>query len=277
MANQNQTKLNQLHKLVPDGLFVTAAWLERRGYSRALRKHYVDHGWLNLLARGLYRRSEGPLTWQQVFVSLNSLLDYPVSIGGLTALGLQGYAHYLTQSGQVYHLYSDENAPYWLDNLPIPARFPVHNRQRLIESTPAPLERPPLAASREGSGAQDTSSTPGLRSEPWSEWEWPIVMSRPERAILELLDELPKHESFHNVNLVMEGLVNISPTRMQSLLELTKSIKVKRLFFFFADRHNHEWLQRLDKTRIDLGSGKRMLAKGGRLDTTYQITVPEDL
>jgi hypothetical protein len=53
-------------------------------------------------------------------------------------------------------------------------------------------------------------------------------------------------------------------------------VKVKRLFFYFADRHHHAWLKRLDKSAIDLGTGKRMLVKGGKLDPTYQITVPED-
>lgn len=53
-------------------------------------------------------------------------------------------------------------------------------------------------------------------------------------------------------------------------------MKVKRLFFYFADRHNHAWLKRLNKEAVDLGHGKRMLVKGGVLDPTYQ-TVPEDL
>jgi len=53
-------------------------------------------------------------------------------------------------------------------------------------------------------------------------------------------------------------------------------VKVKRLFFFFADRHRHAWLKHLKKDEVDLGTGKRMLVKGGKLDPTYQITVPGD-
>ena len=34
---------------------------------------------------------------------------------------------------------------------------------------------------------------------------------------------------------------------------------------------------RLDRDGIDLGKGKRMLVRGGKLDPKYQITVPEDL
>jgi hypothetical protein len=95
--------------------------------------------------------------------------------------------------------------------------------------------------------------------------------------MLELLDELPEHESFHQADMLMEGLANLSPRRLQGLLEACRSVKVKRLFFFFADRHRHAWLKKLDKSKVDLGSGKRMLVRGGKLDRTYQITVPEDL
>jgi hypothetical protein len=102
-------------------------------------------------------------------------------------------------------------------------------------------------------------------------------MSTPERAFLELLDELPRHESFHQVDMLVEGLRTLSPKRLQMLLEACRSIKVKRLFFWFADRHRQPWLDRLDRGKIDLGTGKRMLVKGGTLDPKYHITVPSDL
>ncbi len=95
--------------------------------------------------------------------------------------------------------------------------------------------------------------------------------------MLELLDELPNRESFQQADKLIEGLVNLSPRRLQKLLEDCKSVKVKRLFFFFADRHGHAWLKRIERERIDLGKGKRMLVRGGRLDPVYGITVPEDL
>ena len=56
--------------------------------------------------------------------------------------------------------------------------------------------------------------------------------------MLELLDELPERETFHQVDMLMEGLTNLSPRRLQKLLADCRSVKVKRLFFFFADRHS---------------------------------------
>jgi hypothetical protein len=94
---------------------------------------------------------------------------------------------------------------------------------------------------------------------------------------LELLDELPDRESFHQVDALVEGLATLSPRRLQDLLLECRSVKVKRLFFFFADRHRHGWFTKLDASVVDLGKGKRMVAKGGTFDAKYQITVPEDL
>ena len=103
-----------------------------------------------------------------------------------------------------------------------------------------------------------------------------INSSRPDRNHA-ICCELPDHESFHQVDMLMEGLSDLAPRRLQTLLVRCRSVKVKRLFFFFADRHRHGWLKRIDRKAIDLGSGKRMLVKEGRFDPTYQITVPKEL
>ena len=275
MTRRNGTKLNQLTRELPEGLLVDAVWLEQRGYSRSLRSQYVAAGWLSQPARGVYSRPRGVLGWQQIVISLQSLLDVPVSVGGRTALEQQGYAHYLSQSHQRVHLYSDAKLPGWLEKLASDWVFVFHNRTRILPKIEPEIDVPLFDGPRHKT---ETRSLPGgLRLTSWGEWQWPLITSGQERAILELMDELPNDESFHHVDLMMEGLVNISPSRMQSLLELTKSIKVKRLFFFFANRHNHRWLARLDKSRIDLGKGKRSLVKGGKLDPVYQITVPESL
>ncbi len=134
----------------------------------------------------------------------------------------------------------------------------------------------PLSLAR--GGTDDDHERTGDHVRPLSmNAQWPLLVSTPERAFLELLDELPKRETFHNVDVIAEGLRTLSPTRLQKLLEDCRSVKVKRLFFWFAERHGHRWLARIDRDRVSLGSGKRMLVKGGRLDSKYLITVPEDL
>lgn len=266
-------KLNHLQKTLPEGLLIDAAWLEREGYSRALRSQYVSAGWLEQPARGVFRRPRGSLNWEQVVISLQTLLGRPVSVGGRTALELQGYAHYLSHTQKAIHLYSDDKLPSWLHKLPLEPRFISHNRLRLfplanVQSEGISLDRTSLD---EGSFLEH-----GLRVIRWGQWNWPLVVSTPERAYLELLDELPGKETFHMADVLMEGLANLSPRRLQTLLETVQSVKVKRLFFFFAQRHGHKWLGRIEKGKVDLGHGKRALVRGGKLDPELLITVPKE-
>jgi len=274
MTAQISKKLNWLQRNLPEGLLVDARWLERHGYHSSLRSQYVSAGWLEQAARGVFRRPRGTVSWEQAVISLQTLLGYPVSVGGRTALELQGYTHYLSLSPSAIHLYSDQKIPAWLSKLPIDQRFIVHNRSRLLL---IPNGSPGALSLMEEPVAEDeTFVDAALRVITWGQWKWPMVVSTPERAYLELLNELPLHETFHMADVIMEGLANLSPRRMQSLLERVQSVKIKRLFFFFADRHSHSWLPRISREKIDLGRGKRALVKGGKFDTTYQITVPEE-
>lgn len=79
-------------------------------------------------------------------------------------------------------------------------------------------------------------------------------MSSPERAILEAIDELPDHESFHNLDMVFESLTTLRPKMLSALLYSCRKIKVRRLFFVFADRHDHPWRKRLDPEKFDLAA-----------------------
>jgi len=278
MVTQISKKLNQLERQLPEGLLVDSAWLSAAGYSSSLRAKYVVAGWLEQPARRVYRRPRGQLSWRQVVTSLQTLLGYALVVGGRTALELQGYTHYLSEGVSEVHLHGPVKPPSWVVTLPLKEQFIYHNSKSLFGNDIANLVFPPLVA---GVPSKDHTDRPfqdvGLRTLPWGQWDWPLTVSTPERAILELIAELPDHESFHQTDMLMEGLSDLAPRRLQTLLTRCRSVKVKRLFFFFADRHQHAWLKRLDRATIDLGSGKRMLVKEGRLDQTYQITVPKDL
>lgn len=278
MTKQILGKLNRLQRELPEGMLVDAAWLEARGYSSSLRSQYVTAGWLDQPTRRVYRRSRGPLIWEQVVTSLQTALDYPLTVGGRTALEAQGYAHYLKGKISEVHLYGPERPPSWLATLPLETVFRYHNSLKLFPGDPGIAER----KSGKPKGALADEPHPSLMPggfilQSGGAISWPLRYSSPERAVLELLDELPKYESFHQVDMLMEGMANLSPRRMQTLLTTCRSVKVKRLFFFFADRHRHRWLAQLDKSVVNLGAGKRVLVKGGVLDPHYHITVPGDM
>ena len=86
-----------------------------------------------------------------------------------------------------------------------------------------------------------------------------------------------QRETFHQADVLMEGLRSLSPRRLHTLLVACRNVKVKRLFLWFAERHNHAWVKALDRRDIHLGHGKRMLVRGGKLDARFNITVPERL
>jgi hypothetical protein len=180
---------------------------------------------------------------------------------------MQSFAHYLSERHREIHLYGTNKPPGWIFKLKLEDRFVFHNADRLFRS-----ERTRPKGHSE-SGLPESS----LIRQPWGQWEWPLTMSSPERAILELLDEVPQRETFHQADVLMEGLRNLSPRKLQTLLNVCHSIKVKRLFLWFAERHQHPWLKKLDLKHIDLGKGKRMLARGGKLDPKFKITVPESI
>jgi hypothetical protein len=281
VGKQNQDKLNLLQRSLPEGLVADAAWLEKHGYSRSLRNKYVAHAWLDQVARGVYRRpapklqgeaGQESLRWQPVVISLQMLLGRPYTVGGRTALELQGFAHYLSGRHREVHLYGTGKPPGWVTKLKLENPFVFHNADRLFTR-----EASRSHVRKGGRSAGNDHLQSSYVRQPWGQWEWPLTISSSERAILELLDEVPQHETFHQADVLMEGLRNLSPRRLHTLLVACRSVKVKRLFLWFAERHQHAWLKKLDRKTIDLGHGKRMLVKGGKFDPKFDITVPESI
>jgi len=245
-------------------MLVDAAWLKAQGYSPQLQHQYVKSGWLEQPTRSVFRRPRGTLSWQQVVVSLQNILNYsPLVVGGRTALELQGYAHYLVQSTTVVHLYGPKSPPGWVQKLPLQVKFVYHNDRRLFKNEPVTKGLGSVKWNIEKGEALDVTGFRGgdITELTWGQWDWPLTLS----------------ETFEQVDALFGGLGNLRPARLQKLLKDCASVKVKRLFFYFADRHKHPWLKHLNKKAVELGSGKRMLVKGGVLDPTYQITVPVDL
>ena len=273
-------RLKPFLKRIPPGFLVDAAWLKRFGIDPKSIHDYAERGWLERVVRGVYRRplphsdqAGRPLVrpetdWQLSLLSIQWIMEHDVHLGSLSALGFHGLAHYLPLGGgEPIYLYGE--VPSWLARLPGKTRFVVRSRVLFgddltgVENAEHRFESAPGAEAGHGPTV--------------SPWRWPLKVSSPERAILEALDALPAHATFDNLDMIFQGLANLRPRRLMALLRACRSIKVKRLFFVFADRHAHAWRKHLDKSAIDLGSGPRALAKGGKLHPVYRIYVPEAL
>jgi hypothetical protein len=241
---------------VADGCLTNAAHLMAQGVTRSRLSNWIRSGELVAETRGVYRRSGSPLKWQAVAYSL-SQMGCQLMTGGLTALDTHGLSHYLHMGkSPVIHFYGPDKPPMWLRHIVTAEKAVFQFHYPLIPENDLPSE--------------------AITSMPWGTWDWQLRLSSPELALLEVLNDVPKEVSFDHADKLFQGMVNIRPQLMEELLQKCKNIKVKRLFFWFAGRHNHAWFQDLDSSRFDLGKGKRMLAKGGKFDKKYLITVPEE-
>jgi len=245
---------------------VDTPWLRAQGIDPKSIHDYVARGWLERVVRGVYRR---PLpdgaqagyeeSWAVPLLSLQRLMKYAAHLGGESALDIAGYAHYLKLGGRSrVHFYGE--VPSWLKRLPMQTEIVVRRRS-LFGDDPLGIDD----ANLDAAGNQPTVEV----------WRWLIRASSPERAILEALDELPRNASFDNLDKVFEGLVSLRPRRLTALLAACRSVKVRRLFFVFADKHRHAWRKHLNTSEIDFGTGPRALVEGGRFHPTYRIYVPE--
>ncbi|MGM0516756.1 MAG: type IV toxin-antitoxin system AbiEi family antitoxin domain-containing protein [Pseudomonadota bacterium] len=100
-----------------------------------------------------------------------------------------------------------------------------------------------------------------------------LQVSTPERAVLEWI-AISTNPLLFSSDMVdtFSGLNTLRPRRLQALLEGCRSVRTKRAFMVL-DRHaGHAWYRRLDRTRLDLGKGKRQLWPGGKLDKEYLVT-----
>jgi hypothetical protein len=113
---------------------------------------------------------------------------------------------------------------------PLQIKFVSHNSGALFRNEPIHFGLTSLGWNLKDSSPAGGENLHGasFRVMRWGQWDWPLTLSTPERAILEMLDGLPTHESFDRADKIMEGLTTLSPRRLQKLLLDCKSIKVKR-------------------------------------------------
>ncbi|MFO8164624.1 MAG: type IV toxin-antitoxin system AbiEi family antitoxin domain-containing protein [Desulfatiglandales bacterium] len=201
---------------------------------------------------GAFARAGDVVEWSGGLYAIQSQLGLSVQVSDKTALQLQGYAHFLPLGkGETLSLFG-------LPGTRLPAWFCQNDWGIQLRYTTAGLFDEPT-------GVGLTQKEMGTFS---------IRLSAPERSMMEMLYFVPTRESFEEAGLLMEGLATLRPDLVQTLLEKCLSVKVKRLFLYLAEKSNHAWLNRLEPSRVNLGKGKRMIVKGGRLEGKYGITVP---
>ncbi len=249
-TSQGRPKINQRLLDAPTGAVLTLAWLKARGISSKLANYYATSGWLHRVGDGAFTLKSGTPDWLGAVFGLQHK-PTPLHPGGQTALELVGLAHFLPLGDQApIYLFdrSGERLPEWFKRLPWAGRV-QHVRTNFL---------PPDLGLREHQAGS-----------------FSVRVSDPERAILEFLLHLTTDQAgYEHASLLFESLGTLRPSLIQALLEKCSSVKVKRLFLHLAEKHGHPWLLKLEVAKVSLGSGKRVLFPGGRLDPKYLITVP---
>ncbi|MFA9389671.1 MAG: type IV toxin-antitoxin system AbiEi family antitoxin [Prolixibacteraceae bacterium] len=252
MSTSNEIKIKKLIELHVPGTILLASWLTQNGFSHDLQQRYRKSDWLESVGVGAFMRPGETITWQGGLYSLQKQLKLPIHIGGLTALSLAGYSHYLRIGSEQVYLFSplQIKLPNWFKNY--------------FATEPIVLVRTSMLAQEAGLTEFEIA-------------QFQVTVSTPERAILEALFLTPNKFDLIELFQVMSGLVNLRPGSIQNLLENCTSIKVKRLFLYMAKKLNHQWLQFVDLSGVTLGSGDRKLVENGVYNAEFRITIPKEL
>ncbi len=251
MTRQKKEKLNYLLTHWPVGTLLTSHWLKEHGYYRQLVKLYCDNGWLKPIGRGAFARLNDEVTWPGAVKAIQSQLSMPLHVGGLTALHLYGVSQYL--------MLNDQNPTFYLYNTTtkrviLPAWFQQYFTNCHVEQKKL-FKRQIGLSSKKVVGVE-------------------LNVSVPERAILEVLALVPNKITLSHANELMEGLDRLRSKVVQQLLESCFSIKVKRLFLYFAEKCNLPCFDELNLNKIDLGSGKRVIGEGGNYNAKWLLSLP---
>lgn len=253
MNTEISSKINRLLQSQPMGTVFTSSWMTANNYSPDLQKQYRNSRWLESIGFGAMKRSGDDVQLEGALYALQYQQNKQVHIGGKSALGLQGKAHYLKFGNTKTSLFTplNENLPKW---------FREHKKWKdeytLIQTDFLGIDI----------GMTDFDF-PGFK----------LKVSTPARAMLECLYLAPKEQPLIECYEIMEGLSNLRPGTVQQLLENCQSIKVKRLFLFMAEKADHSWLKYVKTENINLGEGKRSIVPNGVYNAKYQITVPAEL
>jgi hypothetical protein len=245
------TKIKQLLQKWPQGTVATDLWLHTLGIGKSLKWIYQKGDWVKSIGHGAIIRSQDLIDWKGAVFALQNQLNIPVHIGGKTALEMQGYGHFVKFKESNVYLYAvgGTRLPKWFTSYDWGVNIVISNTNFLITQE-------------------------GLRPEKYKNFE--LVISSPERALLELLYQVPRTQSLDECYLIIQGLMGMRPSILQILLENCTNVKVKRLALFFGEYLNHPWIKQLDITRIDLGKGARQIVKGGYYEKKYKITIPKE-
>ena len=235
MTTTSTSKLNALYTRLPLGSPITSAQLAALEISADLAVHYARSGWLKRLGRGVYCRPGEALSLHPSLVVLQQQIT-GLHVGGKTALDWYGVRQYVSQQAEL-HLYGWVAArlPDWFGQ-----QFPSeYHRKRLFNEEPEQMPGVARFENRENA---------------------PLV-STPERALLELLDEVGVRQPLQEAREIAEGTYTLRAEVLTDLLKRCTSVKTVRLCLRLGRELSLPWARKLDEAVLPKGSGRAWISK----------------
>lgn len=249
--NESKSKQSQLFLNWSDNEVHTLNWFNSLQISNQLVHKYLNSGLIKKLGGGAYVKAKDKLDWQAAISTVQTELNLPIHVGGRSVFDLLGASQYLSRGKRptVFVIIREKvRVPIWLKQNDWGVEFHFKT-SRLFEDD--------------------------LGFEVFKKSKFEITISSRERAIMEVIDTMDLSKTFETLEQYFEGLTNIRSELTQKLLETCNSVKVKRVFLYMVTKLDLPVSRKIDKKRIDLGSGKRAIVKNGVLDKTFNITVPK--
>jgi len=240
-STKRHNSIKNLMEVLPRGEPVETATLVKHGVSPFLASYLSRNGWLQHLSRGVYLLRGDKLTRDG---SLRYLARHipGFHVGGKTALAWRGVQHNLSVRENL-ELWGDKpfRLPTWLTT-----QFDCHYQTTQLFAAELPVGHglQPLPALSDG-----------------------ILVSTPERALLEMLSNVGKRQSVEEARNLVEGLRNPRPQVLSTLLSHCVRIKVVRLAKFLADEAELDWADIVRSHSDQIGSDSRwtVRTKSGEL------------
>ncbi len=259
MSIDIDNKLKFLHQAWPSNAILTTHALKANGFSDQLIQKYCHSGWLRRIGVGGFVRQNDRPIWQGGLYAIQHQLKKNIHLGGLTALELSGLAHYLRLAPEKvtihFYLYNTSAT-----KIKLPGWFIKYfNKKVTFTYKQCHIFNEEIGLT--------TQIMEGLE----------IIVSEPERAILELLYLVPDTVSIEDATYLVENLQTIRPESMQAMLENCRHILIKRLFLCLADLCQLPVLEYLNLNRITLGSGERTIGSGKKYFSKYKLLLRNDV
>jgi hypothetical protein len=228
-------RFREVLREVPRGAPLATPWLSERGLNAQQVARLAESGWLMRLGRGVYLLPGDQLNRDAALAWLVSEIP-GLHVAGKTALAWHGVRHNLAAKERLV-LWGDRPAtlPGWFTSV-----FP---------------------SSYQATHLFDDAMSPGLGLGSLPAGRPDLVVSAPERAILELLSDVGKKQGLEEARHLVEAARSLRLDVLEELLCYLKRIKVARLAHLLADDLDLPWKSLARACSERLGGGKRWVAK----------------